>query len=246
MGANGFGSRRWGLQRDRFAWGRVHGRTRTTGSRRSVRRALRDGLAVRRPTTSGWTPRPASTSWSSSPRRTTPRGRRKAGGAGRPKVSSSRSRPTSRPRMGSRPSSCGSGSRATRRSTTTAPTSTTSFFVASPRRTERTTTTRSRERRWRRPMSRASRRSCSHRHPTASVGQVRAAVLGAVDPVGGLSGVVATGGRLNACRALVGCVPSSRRRLRRRSTPLRRRSARLRRLYHLLRRPRRRLSRVPR
>ena len=84
-------------------------------------------------------------------------------------------------------------------------------------------------------------------HPTASVGQVRAAVLGAVDPVGGLSGVVATGGRLNACRALVGCVPSFRsRRLRRRSTPLRRRSARLRRLYHLLRRPRRRLSRVPR
>ena len=46
-------------------------------------------------------------------------------------------------------------------------------------------------------------------YPTASVGQVRAAVLGAVDRVGGLSGVVATGGRLNACRALVGCVPSS-------------------------------------
>ena len=46
-------------------------------------------------------------------------------------------------------------------------------------------------------------------HPTASVGQVRAAVLGSVDRVGGLSGVVATGGRLNACRALVGCVSSS-------------------------------------
>ena len=95
------------------------------------------------------------------------------------------------------------------RSTTTAPTSTTSCFVASPRRMGLTTTTRSRERRWRRRTSRASRRSVFAQHPAASVGQVRAAVLGAVDPVGGLSGVVATGGRLNACRALVGCVPSS-------------------------------------
>jgi subtilisin family serine protease len=40
-----------------------------------------------------------------------------------------------------------------------------------------------------------------------SVGQLRSTVVGAVDPVPGLSGLVATGGRLDACKAIPSCVP---------------------------------------
>jgi len=42
-------------------------------------------------------------------------------------------------------------------------------------------------------------------HPTFTVAQVKAAILGGVDRLGSLTGKVATGGRLDACRALGGC-----------------------------------------
>jgi subtilisin family serine protease len=42
-------------------------------------------------------------------------------------------------------------------------------------------------------------------HPTFTVAQVKGAVLGGVDRLGALSGKVATGGRLNACKSLGGC-----------------------------------------
>ncbi|HKG44863.1 MAG TPA: S8 family serine peptidase [Gaiellaceae bacterium] len=42
-------------------------------------------------------------------------------------------------------------------------------------------------------------------HPSYTVVQLEAAILGGVDALAGLSGKVATGGRLNACRALGGC-----------------------------------------
>jgi subtilisin family serine protease len=42
-------------------------------------------------------------------------------------------------------------------------------------------------------------------HPTYTVAQLVAAILGGVDPVAGLSGRVSTGGRLNACKAVGGC-----------------------------------------
>lgn len=42
-------------------------------------------------------------------------------------------------------------------------------------------------------------------HPTFTVAQVKAALLGGVDRFGALSGSVATGGRLNACKSLGGC-----------------------------------------
>jgi subtilisin family serine protease len=41
-------------------------------------------------------------------------------------------------------------------------------------------------------------------HPTYTVAQIKGAILSGTDAVGGLSGKVATGGRLNACKA-VGC-----------------------------------------
>ena len=41
------------------------------------------------------------------------------------------------------------------------------------------------------------------------VGQLRSDVLGSVDPVPGLAGKVATGGRFNVCRGIVGCVPAA-------------------------------------
>jgi hypothetical protein len=42
-------------------------------------------------------------------------------------------------------------------------------------------------------------------HPSYTVAQIVAAIFGGVDPVAGLSGKVATGGRLNACKAVGGC-----------------------------------------
>jgi thermitase len=42
-------------------------------------------------------------------------------------------------------------------------------------------------------------------HPTFTAAQVKAAILGGVDSLGALNGKVATGGRLDACRALGGC-----------------------------------------
>ncbi len=42
-------------------------------------------------------------------------------------------------------------------------------------------------------------------HPTFTVAQLKAALLGGVDKLGSLTGKVSTGGRLNACRALGGC-----------------------------------------
>ena len=42
-------------------------------------------------------------------------------------------------------------------------------------------------------------------HPSDTVAQLVSAILGGVDPIAGLSGQVATGGRLNACKAVGGC-----------------------------------------
>ena len=42
-------------------------------------------------------------------------------------------------------------------------------------------------------------------HPSYTVAQIVAAIFSGVDPVAGLSGKVATGGRLNACKAVGGC-----------------------------------------
>jgi hypothetical protein len=42
-------------------------------------------------------------------------------------------------------------------------------------------------------------------HPSFTVAQLKASVLGGVDSLGSLHGKVATGGRLNACKALGGC-----------------------------------------
>jgi len=42
-------------------------------------------------------------------------------------------------------------------------------------------------------------------HPGDTVAQLVSAILGGVDPIAGLSGKVATGGRLNACKAVGGC-----------------------------------------
>jgi len=42
-------------------------------------------------------------------------------------------------------------------------------------------------------------------HPADTVAQLVSAILGGVDPIAGLSGKVATGGRLNACKAVGGC-----------------------------------------
>ena len=42
-------------------------------------------------------------------------------------------------------------------------------------------------------------------HPSYTVAQIAAAILGNTDAVAGLSGKVATGGRLNACKAVGGC-----------------------------------------
>jgi thermitase len=42
-------------------------------------------------------------------------------------------------------------------------------------------------------------------HPEFTVAQVKAAILGGADPLASLTGKVATGGRLDACRALGGC-----------------------------------------
>jgi len=42
-------------------------------------------------------------------------------------------------------------------------------------------------------------------HPAFTVAQVKAAILGGADRLGSLTGKVATGGRLDACRALGGC-----------------------------------------
>ena len=42
-------------------------------------------------------------------------------------------------------------------------------------------------------------------HPGDTVAQLVSAILGGVDPTAGLSGKVATGGRLNACKAVGGC-----------------------------------------
>jgi subtilisin family serine protease len=42
-------------------------------------------------------------------------------------------------------------------------------------------------------------------HPSYTVAQIVSAILGGVDPIAGLSGKVATGGRLNACKAVGGC-----------------------------------------
>jgi subtilisin family serine protease len=45
-------------------------------------------------------------------------------------------------------------------------------------------------------------------HPAFTVAQIKAAILGSVDPLAGLAGKVSTGGRLNACKALGGCSAS--------------------------------------
>ena len=45
-------------------------------------------------------------------------------------------------------------------------------------------------------------------HPTYSTAQVVAAILGGTDPLASLTGKVATGGRLNACRAVGGSCPA--------------------------------------
>jgi thermitase len=45
-------------------------------------------------------------------------------------------------------------------------------------------------------------------HPADTVAQLVSAILGGVDPIAGLSGKVATGGRLNACKAVGGCGPA--------------------------------------
>ncbi len=42
-------------------------------------------------------------------------------------------------------------------------------------------------------------------HPTFTAAQIKAAILGGLDSLGSLSGKVASGGRLNACKALGGC-----------------------------------------
>jgi hypothetical protein len=42
-------------------------------------------------------------------------------------------------------------------------------------------------------------------HPTFTVAQLKAALLGGVDKLASLTGKVSTGGRLNACRSLGGC-----------------------------------------
>jgi len=42
-------------------------------------------------------------------------------------------------------------------------------------------------------------------HPAYTIAQIAAAILGNTDPVAGLSGKVATGGRLNACKAVGSC-----------------------------------------
>ena len=42
-------------------------------------------------------------------------------------------------------------------------------------------------------------------HPAYTVAQIVSAILGGVDPLAGLSGKVATGGRLNACKAVGSC-----------------------------------------
>ena len=42
-------------------------------------------------------------------------------------------------------------------------------------------------------------------HPGFTVAQIKAAILGGVDPLAGLAGKVTTGGRLNACKAVGGC-----------------------------------------
>ena len=42
-------------------------------------------------------------------------------------------------------------------------------------------------------------------HPADTVAQLVSAILGGIDPIAGLSGKVATGGRLNACKAVGGC-----------------------------------------
>jgi subtilisin family serine protease len=42
-------------------------------------------------------------------------------------------------------------------------------------------------------------------HPADTVAQLVSAILGGVDPIAGLSGKVATGGRLNACKAVGSC-----------------------------------------
>ena len=46
-------------------------------------------------------------------------------------------------------------------------------------------------------------------NPALTTAQLKTRLLSAVDPLPQLTGFVSTGGRLNACRALVGCVPSS-------------------------------------
>ena len=56
-------------------------------------------------------------------------------------------------------------------------------------------------------------------HPSDTVAQLVSAILGGVDPIAGLSGKVATGGRLNACKAVGGSCGG---RLRRRQPPPRR------------------------
>ena len=47
-------------------------------------------------------------------------------------------------------------------------------------------------------------------HPTYTVAQLVAAILGNTDQLAGLSGKVATGGRLNACKAVGGSCPPRR------------------------------------
>jgi hypothetical protein len=42
-------------------------------------------------------------------------------------------------------------------------------------------------------------------HPAYTVAQIAAAILGNTDPVAGMSGKVATGGRLSACKAVGSC-----------------------------------------
>ena len=42
-------------------------------------------------------------------------------------------------------------------------------------------------------------------HPSYTVAQLKHAILTGVDAVGSLSGKVATGGRLDACKAVGGC-----------------------------------------
>jgi subtilisin family serine protease len=46
-------------------------------------------------------------------------------------------------------------------------------------------------------------------NPALTTAELKGRLLSAVDPLPQLAGSVSTGGRLNACRALVGCVPSS-------------------------------------